>query len=526
MTDPSSPAIQAAIPRLLDSLGTGTPVAVWADALPDAPAVIAASGSRTYRELNARCNQLARALRGRGIGKGDGVALMCSNRAEFAEVFWCTRRIGVRLTTINWHLNADEASYIVEDCDAKVLFVESRFAEIARAIVTRLPELPLRVAIAASLEGFEDYEPLLDGHSELDLEDPQLGTQMLYTSGTTGRPKGVYRPPLNAAPSTTAVAANYLPGQSVHLLTGPLYHAAPLAFSLAIPQAFGAAVVMMDGWDAERALELVQEHRVSHSHMVPTMFHRLLSLPESTRQRYDTSSLQFILHGAAPCPVPLKQAMMDWLGPVVHEYYAATEGTGTYADPITWLRKPGTVGLSTPADHVKILDESGRELAAGEVGQVYLKAPEAGRFQYYKDQRKTDKAYRDQYFTLGDLGYLDDEGYLFLTDRSANLIISGGVNIYPAEVEAVLLTHPAIADVGVIGVPNSEWGEEVKAVATLQRGWEKTPQLTTELIEYCRGRLAHFKCPRSVDFVDDLPRHDNGKLYKHKLRESYRPRPS
>jgi long-chain acyl-CoA synthetase len=283
---------------------------------------------------------------------------------------------------------------------------------------------------------------------------------------------------------------------------------------------------MMERWDAEQALELIERHRVTHTHMVPTMFHRLLSLPESTRRGYDLSSLGFILHGAAPCPVPLKQALMDWLGPIVHEYYAATEGTGTFIDPQTWLRKPGTVGLSSPEDHVRILDERGQPLAAGEVGLVYLKGPDQGRFRYHNDPEKTEKAYRNDYFTLGDLGYLDEDGYLFLTDRSAHLIISGGVNIYPAEIEAVLLTHPAIADVGVIGVPNTEWGEEVKAVATLQRGWVRSAELTAELIAYCRNQLAHYKCPRSFDFVDELPRHDNGKLYKQKLRESYRPRSS
>jgi long-chain acyl-CoA synthetase len=518
--------VTAAYERLPAAWARGTAVSLWAEVMPDVPAIIAPDGDRSFRELNARCNQLARALRARGVSSGDGIALMCSNRAEFAEVFWTARRIGVRLTTINWHLTADEAAYIVEDCDAKALFVEARFDEVARALASGSNELRLRVAIAGELSGYDEYAALLAGQSEADLEDPVLGTHMLYTSGTTGRPKGVHRPPVVLTPSATAVAAAYQPAESVHLLTGPLYHAAPLSFSLAMPHAFGATVVVMDGWDAERALSLIEQHRVTHSHMVPTMFHRLLSLPEAMRRSYDTSSLKFVLHGAAPCPVPLKQAMMDWLGPVVHEYYAATEGSGTYVDPQTWLSKPGTVGRPVPDDHVRILDEAGRDLARGEVGQVYLKAPEGAAFRYYKDAGKTEKAYRDQYFTLGDLGYLDDEGYLFLTDRSAHLIISGGVNIYPAEIEAVLLTHPAIADVGVIGVPNLEWGEEVKAVATLQRDWVASPELRAELIEYCRGRLAHYKCPRSVDFVDELPRHDNGKLYKHKLREMYRSKAS
>jgi long-chain acyl-CoA synthetase len=500
-------------------------VALWAELIPDAPAIIAPDGARTFAELNERCNQLARALRARGLRAGDGVALLCSNRCEFAEVFWTTRRAGLRLTTINWHLNPDEAAYIVEDCDAKALFADVRLHELACELHARSPKPQLKLAMGGSIPGYSDYADLLEGQSGANLEDPQLGTHMLYTSGTTGRPKGVFRPPVAVAPSATALAADYQPGSSAHLLTGPLYHAAPLSFSLGVPQAFGAAVVMMDGWDAERALARIQEHRVTHSHMVPTMFHRLLSLPEQVRRRFDVSSLRFILHGAAPCSVPVKRAMIEWLGPIIHEYYAATEGTGTSVDSLTWLQKPGTVGRPQPEDHVKIFDESGRALASGEIGQVYLKSPEQGRFNYYKDHDKTERAYRGAYYTLGDLGYLDADGYLFLTDRSAHLIISGGVNIYPAEIEAVLLTHPAIADVGVIGVPNAEWGEEVKAVATLQRGWVRSPQLMGELIDYCRGHLAHYKCPRSVDFVDELPRHDNGKLYKHKLRESYRPRP-
>jgi long-chain acyl-CoA synthetase len=515
--------IRQALELLPTALATGMPIALWARALPDAPASIGPWGRQTFAELNARSNQLAHALSGLGIESGDSVALMCSNRSEFAEVFWAARRTGLRLTTINWHLTGDEAAYIVDDCDAKAFLVEQRFGDAARAVAARAGKLRLKLAIGGELPGHEDYEALLRGQSGRDVENPRLGTQMLYTSGTTGRPKGVFRPPVVAPASAMTSAASYEAGRSVHLLTGPLYHAAPLAFSLATPQAYGAAVVMMDGWNAEAALSLIEQHRVTHTHMVPTMFHRLLSLPEAVRKKAALHSLQFVLHGAAPCSVPLKQALLDWLGPIVHEYYAATEGTGTYVDPHTWLAKPGTVGRPTPSDHVKIMDESGQWLPPNQTGLVYLKSPAGARFAYYKDHAKTKQAYRDEYYTLGDLGYVDDDGYLFLTDRSANLIISGGVNVYPAEIESVLLTHPAIADVGVIGVPNAEWGEEVKAVATLRPGHAGSPQLSTELIEYCRARLAHFKCPRSVDFVDELPRYDNGKLYKHKLRESYRP---
>ncbi len=499
------------------AMARGMAVAFWASVMPQATALVADAGTRSFAQLNARCNQLVRALRERGLQAGDGVALMCSNRIEFAEVFWATRRAGLRVTPINWHLTAEEAAYIVNDSDAKALFLDARFAHLADGLAAHTD--CTSIAIGGAVAGFEDYEAALLPHAAGDITDALLGTSMLYTSGTTGRPKGVHR--VAVAGSPTSEAAAYQPGVSVHLCTGPLYHAAPLTFSLGVPHAFGAAVVMMDGWDAQRALQLIEERRVTHSHMVPTMFHRMLSLPETVRTAHDTGSLQYVLHGAAPCPVPVKRALIEWLGPIVHEYYAATEGLGSLVDSPTWLRKPGTVGQPEPG-HIRILGDDGAEMPAGQVGTVYLRAPDEGRFSYYKDPAKTQQAYTGQHYTLGDMGYLDEDGFLFLTDRSAHLIISGGVNIYPAEVEAVLLTHPAVADVGVIGVPNDEWGEEVKAVATLHNGHGASAELAQELIAHCRARLAHFKCPKSVDFVDALPRHDNGKLYKKQLRESYR----
>jgi long-chain acyl-CoA synthetase len=284
----------------------------------------------------------------------------------------------------------------------------------------------------------------------------------------------------------------------------------------------GVPIVMMDGWTAERTLALIEEHGVTHTHMVPTMFHRLLSLPDEVKTKYDLSSLVFILHGAAPCPVDVKQRLMAWLGPVVWEYYAATEGAGTLVGPEEWLRKPGTVGRVDPPDHVRILDDAGTPMATGDIGTVYLRAPDDDRFEYFKAPEKTQTAYRNSHFTLGDVGYMDDDGYLFLTDRSAHLIITGGVNVYPAEVEAALLTHPAVGDVGVVGRPDEEWGEIVIAAVEPQPGVEPTDALGTELVEWCRDRIAHYKCPRHVVFVEALPRHDNGKLYKHQLREQLR----
>jgi len=504
----------------------GMTLAFHARQAPDRPAITAPAGTRTFGELNARSNQLVRALRAGGLGSGDSVALVCSNRPEFAEVFGAVLRGGLRVTPINWHLTAQEIAYIVENCDAQALVGDARFAEVLFAAGGLCPKVAMRLAVGGEIGGFDPYDEVLDRFSGEDIDDPELGSQMLYTSGTTGHPKGVRRPPAAAARSTAATQitrmAAYVPGEDVHLCTGPVYHAAPLAFSLLGPLNVGVHVVMMDGWKPERCLASIERHRVTHSHMVPTMFHRLLALPEETRARYDVSSLRFIVHGAAPCPVHVKQAMIDWVGPIVYEYYAATEGFGSIVTPDVWLAHPGTVGMPPPGQ-VRVLAEDGRELGPNQIGKLYLRAPEGGRFEYYKDLQKTASAYRDDsgYFTLGDMGYVDDEGYLFLSDRSADVIISGGVNIYPAEVDAVLLTHPAVADSATVGVPNEEWGEEVRAVVTLRAGFIRSDALEVELVAHCREHLAHYKCPKRVDFVEELPRHDTGKIYRRLVRERY-----
>jgi len=508
-------------PRL-EYAGRGMLLAWWAQQLPDRPALIGPHGNRTYAELNAKTNQLARALRARGLAAGDSVALLSGNRPEFSEVVFATQRAGLRLTPVNWHLTGDEAGYVVDNCEAKALIADAQHGEAASEAAAAASRATVRLAVGGEIDGFEPYEAALAAEDDDDLDDASMGSTMLYTSGTTGRPKGVSRPQVARQVGMLGGLFGYVAGEDLNLCTGPLYHAAPLAFSHALPLASGAGVVTMERWDPEDALRLIAEHRITHTHMVPTMFVQLLKLPKEVRDRYDVTSLRHVLHGAAPCPVHVKHALIEWLGPVVYEYYAATEGTGTMVDSATWLSRPGTVGKVLPEDQVKIGNDDGNELPRNEVGTVYLKAPDVGRFEYYKAKDKTDSAYRGDYYTLGDVGYMDDEGYLFLTDRSVDLIITGGVNVYPTEVDAVLLAHPKVADSATIGVPSDEWGEDVKSVVELVAGCEPSRDLEAELIEFVRNRVAHFKCPKTIDFVDMLPRQDNGKIYRRLLRDMYR----
>lgn len=505
----------------------GLIVSVHAANTPDRCAIRAPAGDRSFGELDMAANQLARALRARGLGSHDSVGLVCSNRPEFAETWAATQRSGFGLTPINWHLKADEIVYILEDSGARALIGDARFGDELAEAARRVPGLAARLAVGGEIEGFEGYDAALADHSSAGLDDAEIGIVMFYTSGTTGRPKGVRRGawgPPKPGPSAKRIRASvgYDGERDTHLCTGPLYHAAPFAFSLAGPVSVGVGVVLMDGWDAAQTLDLIEEHAISHSHMVPTMFHRMLALPDEIRRGRRLDSLRMVLHGAAPCPVPVKRALIEWLGPIVYEYYAATEGFGAFVDSAEWLERPGTVGRPAE-DHVRILDDAGRRQPTGEVGCIFLRAPDDDRFYYQGDEAKTRGAYdqNGRYFTLGDIGRLDDDGYLYLEGRSAEVIISAGVNIYPAEVDAVLLEHPQVADVATIGVPDDDWGESVHAVIELRPGDVGSAGLERALIEFCRERLAHYKCPKAVDFSEALPRHDTGKIYRRLVREPY-----
>lgn len=499
----------------------GMQISLHAAAAPGRVAVDGPLGRRTYGELNAACNQLARFLRGRGLVPGDAIALLAPNRPEFVEVIYAALRAGFRVTPLNWHMVADEAVYVARDCEAKVVVADPRFGAVARALAEAMPETT-RLAVGGAIPGFESYDRALAGEASGDIDDPVLGSSMLYTSGTTGRPKGVFRihSPLDLLAAILKSAA-LRPGADLALNTGPLYHAAPLRLNLALPLNSGVGVYLMDKWTPEETLALVGRHRITHTHMVPTMFHRLLALPEAERRRHDLASLRWVLHGAAPCSVAVKQGMIDWLGPVLFEYYAGTEGGGTVIDSHEWLARPGSIGRPAPGCRVEVRDDAGNPVPTGQSGRIFVYTAPANRFVYFKDEAKTAAAWDGDWFTMGDVGYVDGDGYFFLSGRSAETIISGGVNIYPAEIDAVLHQHPAVADVATVGAPNAEWGEEVVAVVQPAAGQEPSSALADEIRAFCRGRIADFKVPRRVDFVASLPRLETGKLQRRLVRDRY-----
>ncbi len=479
---------------------------------------------RTFGELEERVTRIARWLRDDlGLGADDHVASVVGNRVEAVEWILAAFAAGVWITPLNWHLTADELTYIVADSGARLVVTDPEHAELARVAVATLATPPRVVEVGAELD--EALAAL--AANPLALDGPAGGT-MIYTSGTTGRPKGVKR-----ARSATLGAAlgrmrdaglSYgLDGRGPHLVTGPLYHAAPGLLAI-YDLLNGATLLLMERWDAERCLELIGSRRVRHTHLVPTMFVRLLKLADDVRARFAPSSLALVLHGAAPVSPEIKRRMIAWWGPVVVEYWGATEGgVATLATSEEWLARPGTVGRPIASFEVYAVDADGHRLPAGEVGLLRSRHKTLAQvFEYHRDPAKTAATHPEpNVFTTGDLGYVDAGGFVFLTDRTTHLIISGGVNIYPAEIEGVLVEHPAVADVAVFGVPDDEWGESVKAAVELTEGHSPSPALEAELLGFVAGRLARYKVPRSIDFEASLPRLPNGKLYVRALRDRY-----
>ncbi len=492
---------------------------------PDRPAVVmVGSGeTRTYRELDEASRRLALVFRDRGLGPGDHLAVLLDNQPAYFDAVWAGLRSGLYVTPINWHLTADEAAFIVADCGADALVAGAGLAPVLTGLGDRLDEIGVRLAVGGTAPGFEPYEPTVSHRPLEQIADECEGQWMFYSSGTTGRPKGIVPGPVGAplgAPSAFTMLLTGLFGFSrdtVYLSPAPLYHAAPAGWTTGT-QRIGGTVVVMEHFDPIELLAAIERHRVTHLQVVPTHLVRLLKLPPEVRARYDLSSLQLVVHAAAPCPVAVKRAALEWLGPIIHEYYAGSEGNGFCAiGPEEWLTHPGSVGRSL-LGAIHIVGPDGDELPAGAEGEVWFESPR--RFEYHGDPAKTASAWNDAgWSTIGDIGTVDAEGFLYLTDRASNMIISGGVNIYPREIEDVLLGHPAVLDAAVIGTPDADLGEQVTAFVQPDPAiGADARDLPAELIAYCRSRLAHFKCPRRVEIVDELPRLPTGKLLKRLLR--------
>ena len=499
--------------------------ATWAESDPDRPATIMGSGETvTYAQLEDRSRRVAGVLRHAGMQVGDHVIVLVENQVRAHEMLWGAHRAGLYYTPLSTRLTPEEAAFIVGDTGARAVLTTAGCGELAAQLVPLTPGVAHRWAADGVVPGHQSYEDAVAAQPAERLPDEQEGAAMTYSSGTTGRPKGVKRPlsgtPLGMTRGVYDLFQVYPIGDgSVFMSAAPIYHAAPLAWTLALHR-IGATCVMMERFDARRCLELIEEHRVTHGFFVPTMFVRMLKLPEAERKAFDVSSLQRVVHAAAPCPAEVKAAMLDWWGPVVDEFYAGSEGGGmTFVRAEEWSAHRGSVGRSQMAQ-IHICDDDGNELPVGQPGVIWFAS--AAPINYHNDPEKSRSVTNDKgWVTLWDVGYLDEDGWLYLTDRKQFMIISGGVNIYPQEVENALVLHPAVTDAAVFGVPNDEFGEEVKAVVQPADMSTAGPALAEELMTWCRDHLAHYKCPRSVDFEVELPRSDNGKLYKRPLRDRY-----
>ncbi|MEU4234047.1 acyl-CoA synthetase [Nonomuraea sp. NPDC026600] len=478
-------------------------------------------------DILARSNRLVHGLRELGLKPGDGVCGLVPNGVDGLVLYLAALQAGWYYTPINWHLTGPEIAYIVTDSEAQAFFVDSRYAvEGVRGAEAIAAERRFAVQ-DADIPGFRPISELTDGQPDTAPPDRTAGLTMHYTSGTTGKPKGVRRPLNGLDPDDAAEMLSFLPGlfgitrgrPNAHLITSPNYHTAVTQFG-GTALHMGHTLVYMDKWDAEEMLRICEKYQITNSHMVPTHFKRLLSLPEETRHKYDLSSLKWMIHAAAPCPVPVKWAMFEWWGDCVYEYYAATEGGGTLATPEGWKAHPGTVGSAWPISELLIVDDEGEPVPTRTPGTIYMKMLGTG-FVYKGDPAKTAENRLKEYFTVGDIGYLDEDGFLFLCDRKADMIISGGANIYPAEIENEIMIHPKVADVAVFGIPDDDWGEQIKAIVEPAPGSVAGPELVAEILASLEGRLARMKWPRSIDFIEEMPREPNGKLLKRKLRAPY-----
>jgi long-chain acyl-CoA synthetase len=497
-----------------------------AAATPDKLAyVMADSGQQiTYAELEASSNQGAQLFRSLGLKRGDHIAILLENHPHFLKLCWAAQRAGIYYTAISWRLQQEEVEYILGNCEAQVFITSQARAAVVAPLVATIKSVHRWYMLDGVAAGFSSWEAAIAEQPTTPIADESEGMSMLYSSGTTGYPKGIKKllpeTPYgdDGLPNTFALLYGMNP-DSTYLSPAPLYHAAPLGFTMACLRN-GTTVVVMEHFEAERALECIETYQVTHSQWVPTMFVRMLKLPVEVRTRFDVSSLQCAIHAAAPCPVPIKEQMIDWWGPVLFEYYAGTEGNGfVQLNSHEWLEHKGSVGKPLNCE-LHVCDDEGNEVPQGESGTIFFGG--GGEFEYYKDPDKTAGSRHPQgWSTLGDVGYLDEDGYLYLTDRKHFMIISGGVNVYPQEAENVLITHDAVVDVAVFGVPNPDFGEEVKAVVQPRTMDDATPELALILMDYCREHLSHMKCPRSIDFRPELPRHPTGKLYKRLLKDEY-----
>ncbi len=486
---------------------------------------MAETGERvSYQALEDAANQGAHLFRQLGLKRGDHIAILLENHPSFFKICWAAQRSGLYYTAISWRLQEEEVAYILDNCEARVFITSKAREAVVAPLVERARGVEARFMLDGVTEGFESWEDALAAQPTHPIADQAEGTSMLYSSGTTGYPKGIKRQLPEGAygdgePLSLLGALYGANPDSVYLSPAPLYHSAPLGFTMSCLRN-GIAVVVMEHFDAEFALQCIQDYQVTHSQWVPTMFVRMLKLPEDVRLRYDVSSLQCAIHAAAPCPIPVKEQMIDWWGPVIYEYYAGTEANGfVQLNSEQWLAQKGSVGQPLNCT-IHICDDDGQEVPVGEAGTVYFGG--GAEFEYYNDPEKTrGSRHANGWSTLGDVGYLDEDGFLYLTDRKHYMIISGGVNIYPQEAENVLITNDKVLDVAVFGIPHEEFGEEVKAVVQLKAGVEASPLLEVELMDFCREHLSHVKCPRSIDFRDELPRHPTGKLYKRLLKDEY-----